>query len=194
LEEDTVKQNTILLFFSAIAFLSCKDLGVQPPSNETDIVPPLETEYYWAGGNKIELTLNRKTVIAVYKPDSTHPNRWLEIIYFEKYQLAPLRSVVAARGFNPDQFEWLSFGYTYLGGEVLPTNRISFSLRPEYTLHSLDTLINNDAVFDSTKFGTVMLKVVQQEGNVFHIANRLQESGLVDYSTPDFIVRITHAD
>jgi hypothetical protein len=138
--------------------------------------------------------LNRKTVIGVYRPDSAFPNRWLEIIYFDRYQLAPLRSVVAERGFDPDRFEWLSFGYTYLGGEVLPTNRISFSLKPGYTLHSLDTFIENWAVFDSTKFGAVMLKVSQQEGNVFHIANTVQESGLANYSTPDFIIRITYAD
>lgn len=148
------------------------------------------TVYYWAGGEKIILTVNRKTVIGFYKPDSTHPYRSPEILYFDFAQTSPLPSIVESRGFEPDEFEWLSFGYTYQGGEVLPTNRIGFSLKSGYTQQSLEDLIRGDAVFDSTPYGTPQLKVVKQDGDVFGIANRVYESGLVDYCTPDFIARI----
>jgi hypothetical protein len=187
-----MKRYTVLLLFSTLGFLSCKDPGVQSP--ESEIEPPLHKEYYWAGGNKIELIMNRKTVIGVYRPDSAFPDRWLEIIHFDEYQLAPLRTIVAERGFDPDSFEWLSFGYTYQGAEILPTNHICISFLPGYTLHSIDTLIQNDAVFNAMEYNVITLRVTEQEGNVFQIANRVQESGLVNYSTPDFVTRIGQDD
>jgi hypothetical protein len=86
----------------------------------------------------------------------------------------------------------LSFGYTHEGIAILPTNHIAFSLKPGFTLNSLDSLIHNDAEIDSTWYGTLMLKVKDQEGNVFDIANRILESGIVYYSTPDFIALLAH--
>jgi hypothetical protein len=191
--EDIKMKQALLLLLSSAVLISCRDLGGTPPI-EPEIAPPTVTEYYWAGGSKIELTMNRKTVIGVYKPDSARSNRTLEIIYFSKYQLSPLRDIVASKGFDPDQFEWLSFGYLYQGGEVLPTNRIAFELLPGYTRYSLDSLIVKKAIFDSTKFGSAMLKVIEQEGNVFRIADDIQESGIVRYSCPDFVIRITFGD
>jgi hypothetical protein len=182
----------LLLLLLSLAFGSCRDIGVAPPE-ESEIPPPTVTEYYWAGGDTIQLIQNRKTVIGVYRPDFRYAYRWFEIIYFSKYQLRPLRETIASRGFNPDQFEWLSFAYSYRGGEILPTNRISFALNPGYSLHNLDTLIQNEAVVDSSRFGSVMLRVSRQDGNVFRIANKVHESGLVRYSTPDFIIRVTDA-
>jgi hypothetical protein len=187
-----MKLHTLSLFVVGLILTSCKDLGVEELKETTPVVVlPSETEYYWAGGQKILLVLNRKTVVGFYKPDPAYPSRWLETMYFDEAQMSPLRSIVASRGFDPDQFEWLSFGYTGQGGEILPTNRIAFLLKSGYTPHSLDPLVTGEAVFDSTRFGTLMLKVAKQEGNVFDIANRVHESGLVEYCTPDFIIRIT---
>jgi hypothetical protein len=76
------------------------------------------------------------------------------------------------------------------GGEILPTNRISFSLKSVYTRQSLDPLLGGDAVFDSTIRGTLQIKLVKQDGNVFDVANRVYESRLVEYCSPDFLANI----
>ncbi|MGE5811727.1 MAG: hypothetical protein ACM339_09510 [Ignavibacteria bacterium] len=178
-------ENSILscIIFLVAFLLGCKDSGVEPQP---------ETEYYWAGGDKIVLNINYKTVIGVYHPDSTHPKQSFEILYFDSPQKKSLHSIMIDRGFDPDLFEWISFGYTYNEREVLPTNRISFHLKIGYTFNNLQQLIQDEAVFDSTNFGTVMLKVAKQDGNVFKIANKVQESGFVEYSLPDFIANITY--
>jgi hypothetical protein len=55
-------------------------------------------------------------------------------------------------------------------------------------------MIHNEAESDSTFYGMPMLRVIDQEGNVFHIANKIQESDIVNYSTPDFIAQIIPGD
>jgi hypothetical protein len=136
------------------------------------------------------LKLDRTTVIGIYKIDSLSQYKSPEILRFDSPQYRSLRSISAERGFDPDQFAWLSFGYTNEVGEVLPTNRISYSLKTGFTTNSLLSLVYNEAEIDSTWYGTPMLRVLDQEGNVFHIANKIYESGMVNYSTPDFIIQI----
>ncbi len=58
-----MKLLTHSLFLVGLILTSCNDPGVEPT----------ETVYYWAGGKRILLDLNRKTVIGIYKPDLAHP-------------------------------------------------------------------------------------------------------------------------
>ena len=172
-----------LPFLMIFVSFACKDLGVEPN---------IQTEYYWSADKKVQVILNRATVIGIYKPNSAYPSRWLEVLYLDNPQTLPLRSIIAGRGLNPDDFEWLSFGYTYNGTEVIPTNRISFSLKEDYTVDDLRSIMWNSGVFDSTNFGTTVIRMLAQEGNVFTLANAIYESKMANYSTPDFVARITY--
>jgi hypothetical protein len=174
----------LLLPIIFLSFISCKDYSVESP--------PTVPEYYWAGGNKVDVTVNRRIVIGVYANGTESGEGTLQIYRFILPQNKPLRYIISQKGLNPDSFEWLSFGYLNSNGsECLPTNQISFKLKNEYTLDSLKAIIQSYAVFDTTNYGTIVLKVTGQDGNVFEIANKIYESGIAEYCSPSFIAQIS---
>ncbi len=162
----------------SVGFLACRDFGVEPQP---------ETEYYWAEGQKVYVLLDRTTVVAVYNSSPSAPGLRLDTLRFATSQFGPLRSILQSRGVDPDSLEWISFGYTYQGFPFIPTNRIVFAPKPGVALDSLAPLIVNEAVFESTTYGATTIKLSKQDGNVFRLANRIYESGLVLYSSPDFL-------
>jgi hypothetical protein len=192
-EGKEMKRNVYFILLSLIFILSCNDIdNILAVGKFAGHEFDEESEYYWAGGEKVVLNLDRRTVIGIYKIDSSSQYKSPAILHFNSKQYGSLRNIIAENNLDPDQFAWLSFGYTHEGIAILPTNHIAFSLKPGFTLNSLDSLIHNDAEIDSTWYGTLMLKVKDQEGNVFDIANKIFESGIVYYSTPDFIELLAH--
>jgi hypothetical protein len=99
---------------------------------------------------------------------------------------------LAEHGVDLSRAEWYSFGYRNSDGGILfPTNRISFSLKEGIQQTEFDNLFRGLATYDTTHYGTVMLKVIGQEGDVFGVANKIYESGIVRYCHPDFLIQIT---
>ena len=174
------------LLFSIIflSLTSCKDNAVEPL--------PSDSEYFWAGGQKVEVTINRKIVIGIYDPGNERKEGEIQVYRFISPQNSSLRNIVSMKGQNPDSFEWLSFGYTTNNGmEYLPTNTMSFKLKQDYTLDSLKEIIINAAVFDTTNYGTILIKVLEQDSNVFQTANKIYESGIVEYCEPNTLMHAT---
>lgn len=159
--------------------LGCRDFGVEP-------LP--ETQYYWSDEKQVFLTKDRASAIVVYADTSER----YRTFRFRCTRYEPLRVILAQHGVDLSRAEWYSNGYRGPGGGILfPTNSISFSLKEGVQQRDLDTLVRGLATYDTTHYGTVMLKVVGQEGDVFGVANKIYESGIVRYSHPNFLVQIT---
>jgi hypothetical protein len=58
----------------------------------------------------------------------------------------------------------------------------------------LSSIIQNKIKIENNLYGTTMLKVTAQDGDVLSLANEIYESGMVEYSHPDFIANIAPSD
>jgi hypothetical protein len=157
----------------------CSDLGIEPLS---------DTQYYWSGGRQIFLTKDRSSAIVVYT-DASDRYRTFQFRY-KRYE--PLRVVLTEHGVDLARAEWYSFGYRISNVQIFPTNRIAFALKEGIDRSELDNLIRGLATYDTTHYITGVLKVIGQEGDVFGVANKIYESGIVRYSHPDFLVQVIY--
>ena len=84
--------------------------------------------------------------------------------------------------------KWFSYGFRNQADiEYLPTNRIVFELQEGRPLSEVHALVPDGVRFESAKYFRYV--VAQSPGvDLLALANRIYESGLVEYAHPDFMV------
>lgn len=84
--------------------------------------------------------------------------------------------------------KWFSYGFRNQADvEYLPTNRIVFELKEGRPLSEVRALVPDGVRFESAKYFRYV--VAQSPGvDLLALANRIYESGLVEYAHPDFMV------
>ncbi|KAB2850309.1 MAG: S8 family serine peptidase, partial [Ignavibacterium sp.] len=166
-------------------------------------------EYYWAGDKKVNITKDLSTLIVVFKKDRLSLNAMnryesnkeiskatisgdnkMVVLEYRQEQIKSSTELVQTLGLKIDDLEWISFGYKEYEVPLRPTNRISFKLKSNISEKTIYELIKGKAEFDYTHFGTIMVKVNNAYGDVVSLANEIYESGITEYSLPDFIANI----
>ena len=167
-------------------------------------------DYYWSDKRKIKINEDKSSLVLVYKED--HVSKNIESLYRQKpgivyvkispdqkitriqFELPKIESILETLkelDINLIDLEWYSFGYKYENNNPLAaTNKISFLLKSEFSIPSLEKVINNRATYFRTNYGTLMLNVINPNINVIALANEIYESGIVEYCHPSFIADI----
>jgi len=186
-------KNLILAILAMVCF--CGILSAQAPN------------YYWSDGEKITLKEDRSSVVVYFK-DQMMPDRLPSpaqgkaslfvhhqrgLFQFDQPQNLGDRQLVEDLGLEESQIRSTSFGWTLNDGfPVWLTHEIVVKPLPQSDLSSIRALMEeHGATLLRQDFGTYVLDVVDIN-QVLLLANKLQESGLVEWATPDLYAEVTH--
>lgn len=173
-----------------------------------------QNNYYWSAGRKIQVSEDKSTLIAVYKDEFKSKNmasiynkkekvanflvsedQKISRVTFKNNQVKSKKDAIENADILETDLEWYSFGYKLENGSpVHPTHQISFLLKKGYNIDAIEPFLKNRATFSRTNFGTLMLKVINSDIDIFSLANEIYESGIVEYCHPDFIANIIPTD
>jgi len=167
-------------------------------------------DYYYSGGKKIALKLDTSTVFVAYKAKSGFADHASRIRGVKAADSTTLKAVIALKVDPSAESKTLitalrkdpgvlyaSKGYTLNGVPFVITGTIL--LKPKDNISS-EKIINQlklrgqvTVKKDSAYFDMIALEVADHN-NIFNIANTIYESGLVNWSHPDFLAPLEHSN
>lgn len=170
--------------------------------------------YYWSNGQKVAVSEDRSVIVFSSKDPVRAQKAALALranarvssviistdgsmtrIILEEPSPDPIMQLLENLRILRGDLEWFSFGFRRSDGtRAVPTNQTSFSLKGTSKLDELETLIDGRASLSATPYGTAMIRVKDESVDIFSLANEIYESGIVEYSHPDFIAEIVHFD
>lgn len=167
-----------------------------------------QEKYYWSDNRKIKLKEDKSSVIILKRQGSLEKDfaKFMRrdvadietsvgikriIAHFKSAQTKSLKETLKDLNIDSTDIEWSSFVFEYENGTTLkPTNGITLMFKPGYDIASISGLIKDDAVFIRKDFGVIHLRATRYDIDVLSLANRIYESGMVEFCHPDFYANI----
>lgn len=163
--------------------------------------------YYWADGKKIMLQDDPGSMVVYFHPNAqirplTTPAS-TDLQYSDFHHRAVIRStsrqtlnkakVIQELGVSPVAVRSISNGYIIEddGFQIALTHEVVVQLQPGGNISAIETLMNQyGASYLRTDYGQIILEVTDIQ-QVLPLANALQESGLIQWATPDLYAKAT---
>ncbi|MEO0731917.1 MAG: S8 family serine peptidase [Bacteroidota bacterium] len=169
-----------------------------------------QTKYYWANGDKVQLTAKTNQFIVTADEAATLVNapapqnvkryqRWgLDMHPFSILEVSSTMSeaeVVATLGFDTDEVQ-VSPGYALSDGFVIyPTRTVLAKLKDKAEVGAMEGLMSQYNVKETKLLYGLYRMELSDLDQVFDASNALMESGLVEFAHPDFYAPIVkHQD
>jgi len=170
-----------------------------------------QTDYYWSSNKKNYLTIDSSTIviktaasidktkaITVFRnmPDAKLPENHFDsvrmVIKYSKKML--LKDVSASLANNRVQVQELMYGYFSNNMPLVPDGVILCKLKPGAKVTDIVSFIGKEEVEKhfTDQYGVTHITPVHIK-KVFPLANKLYQSGLVEWSHPDFLVKVIPA-
>lgn len=164
---------------------------------------------YWADGEKVNLFETKEAIIvhmATNQPlpndlESTLDKEWIEtveihtlknrfIVTLEKNAPYDIATILPSLGMENTAIRSITTGFQLDDGfHLYPTHEIVLKLKPGQKVNEILSQLNlTDVSFNRTSYDVVILETENIE-NVVSIANKIEESGLVEWCHPDWYAK-----
>ncbi|MEL7162149.1 MAG: S8 family serine peptidase, partial [Bacteroidota bacterium] len=164
-----------------------------------------QTKYYWANGDKVQLTAKTNQFIVTADETATLVNapapsnvkryqRWgLNAHPFSILEVSSAMTeaeVVNTLGFDTDEVQ-VSPGYALSDGFVIyPTRKVLARLKDKANVNEMQEIVSQYGLKDiKLLYGTYRMELSDLD-KVFEASNALMESGLVEFAHPSFYAPI----
>ncbi len=175
-----------------------------------------QSSYYWADGKKIKLTEDRSAMMIHYRSEQSGLINDLQSLKerraVKEVQVFPQKErilvqmnesanrdlstegkVLQALNVQESQIRSAHFAWRLEDGfQVFQTHEIVLQLKPDYELEDLRSILNQPGVSFLRKDFLSFVFDVSDINQVLPLANALEESGMVEYATPDLYAELTH--
>jgi len=160
--------------------------------------PLLAQEYYWSGNQKNPLIQDNSKIVANIEEGTNIKNRIEEMQGVKKIdRINSTTVIIEFDGKNSKVNEELIslaanriFAYfNEDGSSIIPTGEILFRPKEGVTIEEINKICDNLLIVTNKSYGSYTA-TVKDYSKIFQIANKLYETGHVEYSHPNFISKL----
>lgn len=157
--------------------------------------------YYWSGNKKIELTIDSTTFILSTRSMSESESVLRTISHVKNTKSLRSEFFIVELDQRTNQINQLknnklikNISYSYLNSlnrKVIPTGEILIHPKKGNSIASVISKFQSDlSIQSASEYGDFILRM-ESNANILEIANMIYESGMVEYSHPNFLADIT---
>lgn len=183
-----------LLYLGLFIFYSCKKENISTPENST---------YYWSDQRKIALSRDKNNFVAIIdenelpsltnllKEKRISINHHADNYYILKTPNLQISNEILNR---QGLFANLNIAPTYTAadGLIIPTDTILLVLKDGVTIDQVREILGNQILSIQEKDHDTILIKIKNINDVFNLANKIYEKGLVEWCMPNLFVPLTN--
>lgn len=173
-----------------------------------------QTRYYWSDGHKVSLQEDRSSMVVQFKKEVSpkavlqkkrisksvakqveiHENKGRAIFHFASLQKNTSKSIAKSLGLSSDEIQSVSYGWKLSDGfQVWVTDKVVVRLKEGYSLGNLQGILAKyGAKYAKKTLSNTILVKVKDLNDALPLSNEIRESGMVQWSHPDFYAKLTH--
>jgi hypothetical protein len=183
-----------LLYLGLLLLYSCKKEDISTPENST---------YYWSDQRKIVLSRDKNNFVAIIdqnelssltnllKEKGININHHADNYYILKTSNIQISNEILK---NQGIFSTLNIAPTYTAYDrlIIPTDTILLTLKEGINIGQIREILGNQILsIQEKKYGKIVIKIKNTK-EVFDLANKIYEKGLVEWCMPNLYIPFTN--